>query len=322
MITLNRRQLLIANALAITGCAHAQRKRLAIIPKANADLFFLTIHAGAQEAARKMDVDITWSGPDQETDYGRQIQIVDAMIARRVDGLAISATDDRALIAPLLRVSQAGIPITIFDSAVSVPDYVSLVATDNHGAGCTAARLLAARLPRRGKVAMLMQKPGGTSTELRERGFEETLAAEFPALKIVARQFGMGDRARSMAIAENFLTAHPDLAGIFASSEASSIGSILAIRARRLSQKVKLITFDVSDIHLEALRDGTADVMLVQDAFRIGFEAVKSLADKLTGKVPAKRLEIPARAIVKADLDKPEAKELLNVKRAALYHGL
>ena len=73
-----------------------------------------------------------------------------------------------------------------------------------------------------------------------------------------------------------------------------------------------MITFDISDIHLEALRDGTADVMLVQDAFRIGYEAVKSLTDKLSGRTPARRLEIPARVVVKGDLGKPEVQELIN----------
>ena len=176
---LTRRQIVLGNALAMANCGRVHRKMLAVIPKANADLFFLTIHAGAKDAARKMNVDLTWSGPDQETDYGRQIQIVDVMIARRVDGLAISATDDRALIAPLQRVSQAGIPITIFDSAVGIDNYVSLVATDNYGAGCTAARSLAELLPGGGPVAMLMQKPGGTSTVLRERDSRKPSARNF-----------------------------------------------------------------------------------------------------------------------------------------------
>lgn len=157
-----------------------------------------------------------------------------------------------------------------------------------------------------------MQKPGGTSTELRERGFEETLTKEFPKVRITARQFGMGDRAKSMAVAENFLTAMPDLAGIFASSEASSIGSIRALRARGLSGKVKLVTFDVSEIHVEALRDGTTNFMMVQDAYRIGYEAVKSLADQLSGRVPAKRLDIPARVVTVAELEKPEVRKLLH----------
>jgi ribose transport system substrate-binding protein len=233
------------------------------------------------------------------------------MISQRVNALAISATDERALVAPLQRALRAGIPVTIFDSAVNFDGYVSFIATDNYGAGCTAARKLTSLIGGKSTVAMVMQKPGGASTELRERGFADTMGKEFPGVRIVARQYGMADPARSRAAAENILAAHPDLGGIFASSEASSIGSILAIRSRNLAGKIKLVTFDSSDTHIEALKNGTVDVMLVQDPFRMGYEAVKSLAEKLNGVTPAKRLELQVRAIVKSDLDKPEVRALL-----------
>jgi ribose transport system substrate-binding protein len=132
-------------------------------------------------------------------------------------------------------------------------------------------------------------------------------------LRIAARQFGMADPARSRAAAENILTAHPDLNGIFASSEAASIGAIQAIRTRNLSGRVKLVTFDSSDTHLQGIQDGTVDVMLVQDPFRIGYEAVKSLAEHLSGKTPERRLDLPARMIVKSDLTSPEVRSLLNL---------
>ena len=180
----------------------------------------------------------------------------------------------------------------------------------------TAANLIAGLLPRGGKIAMLMQRPGGTSTELRERGFAETITRDFPNLNIVARMYGLGDSAKSMAEAENILTANPDLVGFFASSEAASVGAIRALRARGLAGKVKLVTLDVSEIHVAALRDGTIDVMLVQDAFKIGYEAVKSLSDKLTGKTPQRRLDIPAKAVYKADLYKPEIQALLHPRFA------
>jgi hypothetical protein len=51
--------------------------------------------------------------------------------------------------------------------------------------------------------------------------------------------------------------------------------------------------------------------MLVQDPFRIGYEAVKSLADKLNGRTPVNRLNLPARVIVKSDLSKPDVRALL-----------
>jgi ribose transport system substrate-binding protein len=299
--------------LALAGaCRRSRQKLIGVIPKATSHLFFVAVHAGAQQAARDHRVEMLWNGPNDETDHARQIQIVDAMVARGVDAIAISATDERALVAPIERAIAAGIPVTVFDSAVNLEGYVSFVATDNHNAGCTAARTLAGLIGGQGKVGMVMQKPGGTSTGLRERGFDETMAREFPGVAIAARQFGMADSARSRAAAENILTAHPDLGGIFASSEAASIGAIQAIRGRRLSGKVKLLTFDSSELHIEALREGTIDVMLVQDPYRIGYQAVESLAQVLAGRKPARRLELPARGVVKADLDKPEIRTLLS----------
>ena len=310
---LTRRQALGVGLLtSLVACRRSGQKIIGVVPKAVSHLFFVSVHAGVDQAAHDFHVYTLWNGPENETDYTRQIEIVDAMVARRVDALAISATEERALVAPLERAIRMGIPVTVFDSAVAIENYVSFIATDNYGAGCMAARTLARLIGAKGSVGVVMQKPGGTSTVLRERGFEDTIAKEFPGIRVVARQYGMADAARSRAAAENILTAHPDLAGLFASSEAASIGSIQAARSRNLAGKIKLVTFDFSQTHVEALRDGTVDVMLVQDPFRIGYEAVKSLAMKLGGQTPARRLDLPVRSIVRSDLDKPDVRALLS----------
>jgi ribose transport system substrate-binding protein len=311
-----RREFLFYLPLA-ASCGRPHRHVIGVVPKATSHLFFVAVHAGVDRAAREAGADVVWNGPNDETDHTRQIQIVDAMVAQRVDALAISATDERALQAPVNRAIRAGIPVTIFDSGVTVEGYVTFVATDNYGAGVTAARELGRLCGGKGDVAMVMNKPGGTSTMLRERAFEETVAKELPGLRIAARQYGMADRAKARAAAENILTAHPRIAGMFASSEASSLGAIQAISTRGLSGKVKLITFDTSETHVEALKNGTIDIMLVQDAFRIGYEAVKSLVDKLQGATPARRLDLPARVITRADLVKPEIQRLVKPRVAA-----
>ena len=56
-------------------------------------MFWVSVQAGALAAGEKYGVDVQWNGPAQETEYDRQIQIVDSMIARRVDGLAVAATE-------------------------------------------------------------------------------------------------------------------------------------------------------------------------------------------------------------------------------------
>jgi len=137
-----RRHLVFASAcLGFSACNRSRQKVIGVVPKATSHLFFVSVHAGVEQASHDLHVNVLWNGPADETDYTRQIEIVDAMITRRVDALAISATDERALVAPLLRALRAGIPITVFDSAVNIDGYVSFIATDNYSAGCTAARL-------------------------------------------------------------------------------------------------------------------------------------------------------------------------------------
>jgi ribose transport system substrate-binding protein len=311
----SRRGFLTASALTLlSACGRSNKKVIGVIPKATSHMFFVSVHAGVEQAARDLKVDVLWNGPQNETDFARQIEIVDSMIAQQVSAIAISATDERALVAPLERAIKAGIPVTIFDSGVNIDDYVSFIATGNFEAGCTAARTLAGFLNGSTDVAMVMQKPGGTSTVLREQGFEQTIAKEFPQLKLVARQYCMADAARSRTVAEDILAAHPNLGGIFASSEAASLGSIQAIRGRGLSGKVKLVTFDFSKTHVEALRDGTVNAMMVQDPFHLGYESVRSLYQKLNGQTPQKRQDLPARVILKTDLDKPEIQNLVQPK--------
>jgi ribose transport system substrate-binding protein len=206
---------------------------------------------------------------------------------------------------------DAGIPVTVYDSGLDLTGYVTFVATDNDGAGVIAARKLAELVNGKGKVAELMHKPGGMSTGDRERAFEATMAKEFPAIQIVDRRYGMADRAKSRDAAENILTAHPDLDGLFASAEANSLGAMQAIKARGLSGKIKLVTFDFSDEHVAALKEGTINVMLVQDPYRIGYEAVHSLVMKLNGETPPPQMDLKARVIVKQDLEKPDVQALL-----------
>lgn len=297
--------------LALAACRGNPTKRIAVVPKANSHEFWISVHAGVAAAAQKFGVEVLWNGPAQETEYDRQVQIVDSMIAQHVDGLAVAATERKVLNRSLDRAAQLGIPVAVFDSGVDSTNYLSFIATNNYQGGQMGARELARLVDGQGKVAMVMNIPGSVSTVDRERGFEDVIRSEFPKIEIVARQFSMSDRSKGMAAAENILTAHADLVGIFASSEPSSTGAALALKSRALAGKVKCVGFDASESLIDDLKDGSIQALVVQDAFRMGFEAVKTLVDKLNGITPPKQIDLPARLVSKPDLDKPEIHELL-----------
>lgn len=303
---------LLLAVLLLGACQQNKRRVVGVVPKATSHVFWVAVEKGARAAGAELGVDIEWNGAPAETEYARQIQIVDSMINRRVDGLAVAAAERKILVATIDRAMKLGIPVTIFDSGIESENYTSFVATDNYEGGRLAGRSLAKLIGGQGKVGLILHAPGSASTMDRERGFRDVLKTEFPGIKIAAEQYGMADRAKARAAAENMLTAHPDLAGLFGSSEPSSTGASLAVRGRGLAGKVKVVAFDASGNLVADMRDGVIQAMVVQDPFKMGFEAVRTVVDKLNGKTPPKRIDLAAVAIFAEDANRPEYQRLLS----------
>jgi ribose transport system substrate-binding protein len=304
--------LMLLPFLLVTSCKRRERPVYAVIPKGQAHVFWQSIHAGAAAAAREAGVDIEWNGPAVETDFAKQIAIVDDAINRHVDGIELAPADKEALVPAIRRAKQAGIPLTVCDSGVSTDEYVSFVATDNYGGGVMAARRLAEILGKRGDVAIIGVLPGAASTTAREQGFKDTVAKEFPEIKIVAFQYGMSDRARSLAVTEDILSAHPHLDGIFAPNESSSIGASQALKERGLVGKVKLVAFDSSPSLTDDLKAGVIDALVLQDPYQIGYQGMKTLLDLRAGKTPPKQIDLPPTLATRDNLDDPKIQKLLN----------
>src|SRR2546423_5133755 len=167
---IRRAATLLLAGLLLTSCQGTKKKVIGVVPKGTSHIFWQSVQAGAISAGRDLDVEVLWNGPSQETGYSRQIQIVDSMVARGVDGFAVAADDRTALSQPIERAAKAGILATVFDSGVDTENYLTFVATKNYEGGQLAARKLAELVHGQGKVAVVMNAPGSGSTVDREKG--------------------------------------------------------------------------------------------------------------------------------------------------------
>lgn len=299
----------MAAVFLLAGCNRDVRKRIAVIPKGRAHLFWQSVHAGAVAASREADVEIIWNGPATETDFTGQLQIVEAAINQRVDAIVLAPIDKTAMVGVVERAAREKIPVVIFDSAVDTDSFVSQVATDNYAAGQAGAKRMGEILGGKGKIAMVMVQPGAASTMAREQGFKDAIQRDFPGIAIVAERYGMADFAKSLAAAENMMTAHPDLDAIFASNESSTVGAAQALKSRR--GKVKLVGFDSSPTLLDDLRAGLIDSLVVQDPFRMGYESVWNATKKLKGETPVKINNLAPLVVTNANLDDPAVQKQL-----------
>jgi ribose transport system substrate-binding protein len=302
--------MLLLLLLAASGCQHSEKPIVGVVPKGANHIFWQTVHAGAIKAAREYGFEIQWNAPALEIDSSRQIEIVDSMINQRLAGIVLAPVDKSALVAVVERAAHAGIPVAIFDSGIDTGRILCYVATNNLEAGRMAGRRMGEILGGKGKVGVVGFMPGSASTMLREDGFTREIRQNFPGIEIAGVQFGMADRAKSMAVAENLLTAHPDLAGLYADNESSAEGALQAVKTRG-AKRVKLVVMDASETLLAELATGTLDSIVVQNPFRMGYESTKAVGMKLRGETPPRLQDSGATLVRKEDLDRPAIRELL-----------
>lgn len=303
-----RNRLFVAGALCAclfsASCNRSTQKRVVFIPKGRAHEFWQSVHAGAVKAQREnAGYEIIWNGPASETDYEGEIQIVDSAINQHVDAVCLAPIDKKVLVAAVERAAAAGIPVIIFDSPVDTPKFTSQVATDNYAGGALAAARIGQILGGKGRIAEVAVQPGSASTMAREQGFEEALKKDFPGIVLVDKQYGMADFAQSLKVSENMLTAAPDLSGMFASNESSSVGAVRALKSRT---GVKLVGFDSSPQLLEALKSGVVDSLVVQDPFQMGYKAMLAAVTKLKGGSPERIQNITPALVTRENLATPE----------------
>jgi ribose transport system substrate-binding protein len=296
--------------LALAACNRDTRKRIAVIPKGQAHLFWQSVHAGAVAASRENNVDILWNGPPTETDIAPQLQIIDSMITQHVDAIVLAPIDRTAMVSVVERAARQNIPVVIFDSPIDTQVFVAQVATDNYAAGAMGAARIGKILDGKGKIGEVAVEPGSASTVAREQGFEDAMKKDFPGIQIADKRYGWSDRAKSLNVAENMLTAHGDLVAMFASNEASAVGAAQAIKGR--NAKVKLVGFDSSPGLLDDLKAGLIDSLVVQDPFRMGHDAVVAAVEKLKGGTPQKIQNLPPRVVTKENLDDPDVQKQLH----------
>ena len=283
---------------------------IAVIPKGTTHVFWKAVHAGADKAAKEVGAKVQWQGPQKENDAAKQVEIVENAITSKVDGIVLAPLDKAALVPAINKAKAANIPLTIFDSAADTENYVSFVATDNVKGGEMAAERMGKLLAGKGTVAIIPVQPNSASTMDRENGFEKAIKAKFPGMTVIRSNYGNSDRAQSLRVTEDVLTAHPEIAGIFGPNESSIVGALQAVKNRNLVGKIKLVGFDSTKQLEESLERGDIDSLVIQNPFKMGELGVKTIVDARAGKTPEKRIDTGVVLMTKENMTTPEMQAL------------
>ena len=158
------------------NCSKHQKKLVfAVVPKLLDNPVFNVAKVGAEDAAKDLgDVEISWTAP-VTSDAAQQASIIESLIERKVDGIAVSVNDPDALRGVIDKAMDAGIPVVTFDSDAPKSKRIAFYGTNNYGSGKSMGEYLVKIMGPKGKIAIQTGTPGALNLEERIQGVKDYL---------------------------------------------------------------------------------------------------------------------------------------------------
>src|SRR5437660_978945 len=163
----------------------ASKPKIALVMKSLANEFFSTMADGARkhQAANASSYDLIVNGIKNETDLSEQVNLVEQMIAQRVNAIVIAPADSKALVTVLKRAKEAGILVINIDNKLDAEALkqaglsVPFVGPDNRAGARKVGEALASKLKAGDKVAIIEGIPTAFNGQQRRLGFEDAMKA-------------------------------------------------------------------------------------------------------------------------------------------------
>ncbi|MDE2976285.1 MAG: sugar-binding protein [Acidobacteriota bacterium] len=294
--------------LAVGGCAREQAGyTFALVPKAMNNPFFDLARDGCMQAAADLeDVECLYIGPSEHTEAD-QIQVVEDLITRRVDGLAVSPSNATAMARALTRANEVGIPVITWDSDLLAEDAglrTTYIGTENRAMGVEQAKLLQELKPDGGTICIQSGGPAAMNHNERMQGLRETLAgvesAGPPGDRLENRNGWTEVAACPLYTNDDFPLAVQQMADVLASEPELDAFSITGgfpqfvdqayrqavepYRARIESLDLVIIGADVLPMQLDLLVEGLSHGQVGQRPYAMGYRSMEVLLQLTRGE--------------------------------------
>jgi len=269
------------------------------------------VKLGAERAASELGVDITFEGPESESQVDKQLEMLQAALDKNPDAVGFAALDSQAAIPLLQQAQQRGIPIIAFDSGVDSDIPVTTASTDNRAAAALAADKMAELIGGAGEVAIIAHDQTSRTGIDRRDGFVDRIKEKYPDIKIVDIQYGGGDHLKSTDAAKAIMQTHPNLKGIFGTNEGSAIGVVNAVREMNMAGKIVVIGYDSGKAQIDAIKEGLMAGAITQNPIGIGYETVQAAVKAIKGESLPEHIDTGFFWYDKSNIDDPDTRAVL-----------
>jgi ribose transport system substrate-binding protein len=291
--------------------APAKKLKLAFVSN-NAANFWSFARAGCEAAAKELgDVDLDFR-ITSDGSSAAQRQILDDLVAKGIDGVAISVNDPDNQTEYLNKIAAQTLLICC-DSDAPASKRVAYIGTDNEAAGVQAGDMIKECLPNGGKIMLFVGHADAQNAVDRANGIKKAL--EGSNIQIIDTRTDDTDAVRAQKNAEDTLVKYPDIACLVGLWNYNGPAILNAVRSAGKAGKVKIVCFDDEEDTLSGIASGDIYGTVVQNPFKFGEESITRMEKYLKGDHSQLegKIFIPTREIKKDNVAEyqAEAKKIL-----------
>jgi ribose transport system substrate-binding protein len=295
-------------ASTLVGCGGGEGDKgatikLAFVTNNSAD-FWTIARRGVEKADEEM--------ADVETEFritadgtaGEQQRIVDDLLTKGVDGIAISPVDPDNQ-GPLIDAASKRAVVFTQDSDAPQSARTCYIGTDNLAAGRQAGQLIREAIPEGGTVMLFVGKLDARNAQERIQGIRSALDGS--NIRILDVRTDDADTARAKANAADTLVRYPDIKGLVGLWSYNGPAILNAVREAGKIGRVRIVTFDEADDTLAGVREGAIHATVVQQPFEFGYQAIQRMAQAARGDrsfIPAsKQIIVPTLVVNRTNVE-------------------
>ncbi len=299
-----------SSSSAAASSSASEKIYIPVISKGFQHQFWQAVKQGAEQAAKDLNVEISFEGPEGESQVDKQIEMLQAALGKNPQAICLAALDSQAVIPLLQQAKDKNIPVIGFDSGVDSDIPVTTCSTDNLKAAAVAADKMAEAIGGKGEIAIICHDQTSLTGINRRDGFKNQIESKYPDIKIVDIQY-QADQAKAADVAKTLIQAHPDLKGIFGTNEGAATGAIKGVIEAKMDGKLTVIGYDAGKAQKDAVRSGQMYGAITQDPVGIGYKAVEAAVKAIKGETLEKNIDTGFKWYDKTNVDSDEMKPLL-----------
>jgi ribose transport system substrate-binding protein len=277
-----------------------KKLKLAFITN-NASDYWTIARKGVEQAGRELpNVEVEFKIPGEGT-AADQKRIIDDLMAKGIDGMAISPVDPDNQTQLINDAAKQALVLTQ-DSDAPKSDRACYLGTDNVAAGRQEGQLIKEALPQGGKIMIFVGKRDARNAQERYQGIKEVLQGS--NVEIIDVRTDDTDHPRAKANVADTLVKYPDIAGLVGLWSYNGPAIVSAVKDANKIGQVKIICFDEEDETLAGIKSGAIYATVVQQPYEFGYQSVKMMAKILGGDksgIPANKQILVETKIIKKD---------------------